>query len=411
MELAPKTRIALYSHDAAGLGHVRRNLLIAGTLAERGNDVLLVSGSPEATSMARPPGIDLVTLPALRKDVDGRYAPRHLSIGLEELLRMRRNLVASALTSFVPDLLVVDRHARGFRGELEPALDQLTQTRVVLGLRDVLDAPDRVRAEWHDQGIGQALDTWYDEIWHYGDARLYHPLHAAEIIPPVPVRSMGYLVGDRPPAAIRGHDDHSGPPFVLCMVGGGSDGHHLADAVLDAPLPEGLRLLVVTGPQMAAVDRRRLASRAAARDEVTVVSYLPDPERLLRAASSAIVMGGYNTVCELLASRTPALIVPRDRPRLEQTVRAEALRAAAGFAVLTPADATGGRIGGWLEAAVQGERPRRHTVDRAGLARIVDRATALTATSVHRATETRPALPRELFPATGIEQGVARVPV
>jgi predicted glycosyltransferase len=384
VELASKPRVALYSHDAAGLGHVRRNLLIASTLAASGHDVLLVSGSPEATSMVRPPGIDLVTLPALCKAVDGSYTSRHLSLGLDELLQMRRNLLTSALTSFAPDLLLVDRHARGFRGELEPALDRLRDTKVVLGLRDVLDAPDRVRAEWHHQRTGQALDAWYDEIWHYGDARLYHPLHGAEIVPPVPVLSTGYLVGDRPAPAIDRGEDADGEPFALCMVGGGSDGHHLADAVLDAVLPPGLTLLVVTGPQMAASDRQRLTARAAHRDEVTIAAYLANPERLLRSARAAMVMGGYNTICELLASRTPALVVPRDRPRLEQTVRADALCTAGVFTVLPPADATGRRIGDWLADAVQGQRPTRRAIDRDGLSRIADRTRALLASSDRR---------------------------
>jgi predicted glycosyltransferase len=38
-------------------------------------------------------------------------------------------------------------------------------------------------------------------------------------------------------------------------------------------------------------------------------------------------MGGYNTVQEILCLGKRALIVPRDRPRLEQTIRAQRLRA------------------------------------------------------------------------------------
>ena len=36
-------------------------------------------------------------------------------------------------------------------------------------------------------------------------------------------------------------------------------------------------------------------------------------------------MGGYNTIAEILAARVPALIVPREHPRLEQTIRAQRL--------------------------------------------------------------------------------------
>ncbi len=34
-------------------------------------------------------------------------------------------------------------------------------------------------------------------------------------------------------------------------------------------------------------------------------------------------MGGYNTLCELAVQRKPTLVVPRNQPRLEQTIRAE----------------------------------------------------------------------------------------
>ena len=33
-------------------------------------------------------------------------------------------------------------------------------------------------------------------------------------------------------------------------------------------------------------------------------------------------MGGYNTFCEILSFDKPAVIVPRSRPRMEQTIRA-----------------------------------------------------------------------------------------
>jgi len=37
-------------------------------------------------------------------------------------------------------------------------------------------------------------------------------------------------------------------------------------------------------------------------------------------------MGGYNTVCEILTQKTPALIIPRETPRTEQLIRAQCLK-------------------------------------------------------------------------------------
>ena len=71
-------RIALYSHDTMGLGHARRNGLIARALASAplGAEVLLITGAREAGTFPLPPGVDCVTLPAYRKGRDGHYTAR-----------------------------------------------------------------------------------------------------------------------------------------------------------------------------------------------------------------------------------------------------------------------------------------------------------------------------------------------
>ncbi|MGO1317491.1 MAG: glycosyltransferase family protein, partial [Cellulomonadaceae bacterium] len=188
-----RPRIALYSHDAQGLGHIRRNLAIAAALAPRGADVLLLTGAPEAAAMRRPAGVDLVAVPALAKDAGGDYGSRHLSVGLEATLLMRSEVLRAAVTTFDPDLLVVDKHPWGFHGELTAALEQTRRqgTRVVLGVRDVLDDPDTTRAEWRRDRGDEALDRFYDEVWTYGDPQVHDV--AAELGLRVPVQATGYL--------------------------------------------------------------------------------------------------------------------------------------------------------------------------------------------------------------------------
>jgi predicted glycosyltransferase len=368
--------VALYSHDSTGLGHVRRNLLLAGRFAAEGHDVLIVSGSPESSSMTRPPGTDLVTLPALAKGPTGDYRARHLSLGLPELRALRRDILTSTLAGFAPDLLVVDRHARGFLGELEPALGRSSSTRVVLGLRDVLDAPARVRREWREHATTQALGAWYDEIWVYGDDRFGHPLDAAGVSVPVPSFPLGYLRADRPPThgSVPPAID---APFVLCTVGGGADGAATARAVLDAGAPRGHQLVLVTGPQMPAGARHDLEERASGRGEVVLASFVHELPDLLRSAAAAVVMGGYNTVCEVLTTSTPTLVVPRDRPRSEQRLRAETLAAGGHLDTLSADRAAPTVLRAWLDAAVDRPRQPRVGIDLGGLDRAAERATAL----------------------------------
>src|SRR5947208_17194424 len=52
-------RVALYSHDTVGLGHIRRNLLIAPTLAASDvqHVILMIAGRRKAALLMIPPGM------------------------------------------------------------------------------------------------------------------------------------------------------------------------------------------------------------------------------------------------------------------------------------------------------------------------------------------------------------------
>ncbi len=68
-----KLRVALYSHDTMGLGHMRRNLLIAQTLMNCPSPpvILMIAGAREAGALPLPAGVDCLTLPSLGKDIEG----------------------------------------------------------------------------------------------------------------------------------------------------------------------------------------------------------------------------------------------------------------------------------------------------------------------------------------------------
>src|SRR2546426_7873909 len=108
-------RVALYSHDTMGLGHMRRNLLLAHALKRSPLQavVLMIAGAREASLLTSAAGVDCVALPSLRKDGDGYYQPRHLEIPLHELLGLRAQTARAALEAFDPDVLIVDNVPRG----------------------------------------------------------------------------------------------------------------------------------------------------------------------------------------------------------------------------------------------------------------------------------------------------------
>jgi predicted glycosyltransferase len=49
-------------------------------------------------------------------------------------------------------------------------------------------------------------------------------------------------------------------------------------------------------------------------------------EKIFAAADVVVSMGGYNTLCEILTQRTVSLVIPRETPRKEQTIRARTFK-------------------------------------------------------------------------------------
>lgn len=378
-------RVVLYSHDSQGLGHTRRNLAVAHALssglpghAHRKVTGLLVTGESSATRFDVPAGWDWVVLPGIRKGTDG-YRPRHLSIGQDALLQLRTHMVDAVLGRFRPDLVVVDRHAFGVDGELRQALTNLRRERpsckVVLGLREVLDSPHAMKREWDRMGGTDPLRSVFDQIWVYGDPAIHDPLRTGEIperLAPL-VRYTGYLAAGR---VSRGRSTPVSRPYLLTMAGGGSDGLALVLAAAGAEVPEGYGHLVITGPQMPK-EHRRLVERAA-RADTSVVVKVRDALSEIEGASAIVSMGGYNSVSEIMSTSTPALIVPRTEPRMEQLIRASALARHGVVEMCHPDDLTPELIAAWFARAA-GTRVGRSTVDLTGVTALASLAAELLA--------------------------------
>lgn len=353
-----------------GLGHLRRNLALAAALREGPDDpqVLVVTGAAEAGRFALPPGVDLLTLPGVAKHADGTYRSRRWSTPLEAVVDLRRAVLTAGLEAFAPDLLVVDKVAHGFAGELAPALARLrgAGTRLVLGLRDVLDGPAAAAAEWRRLRTTEALRIYYDEVWVYGDERVSDLAADCRIPPSVRhlLRYTGFLAAGRAtaqPAPVSG-------PYVLCVLGGGEDGAELAEAF--AAAAHELPAVIVGGPYLPPASRARLDAAAAAAPALHVVGFCADAAAWLPAAAAVVCMGGYNTVTEVLATDTPALVVPRCRPRTEQLIRASRLSNRGLVDDLHPDELSPTVLSRWLAGAVTRPRRYRTGIDLTGLARI-----------------------------------------
>ena len=177
MSRAAHARMLIYSQDGLGLGHLRRTTLLATEfLAGRpGASVLTISDSPLGQFFSSSVGHDYLKLPSIRKVGPGDWRPVSLSMSFGEVLRLRREIIRSSALSFQPDVVLVDHMPHGAMGELVPTLEALedSPTKVVLGLRDILDAPATVRHRWGLEGAFDVLERYFEEVLVYGSRNVF----------------------------------------------------------------------------------------------------------------------------------------------------------------------------------------------------------------------------------------------
>lgn len=302
-----------------------------------GSAVLTICDSPTGQFFDSAPGHDYLKLPSIRKVRPGEWSPVSLALGFDAVLALRTELIRTAALRFEPDVLLVDHMPHGSMGELVPTLEALerSSTTKILGLRDILDAPDTIRRRWKLEGAFAAVERHYDQVLVYGSRDVFDvaeeydwPDHLAERL-----RYCGYVCA-RPagsPARLRRRYLRGSPDdtkLVVAMAGGGADAFPLFDTLLRA-LPAILqrrrcRLLVVTGPFLPR-DQQALLRRRARDLPVNVLSTVSDSPSYMATADLVVTMAGYNTTAELLRVGAPALLVPRPGPSAEQQMRARLL--------------------------------------------------------------------------------------
>ena len=332
-------RVAFYSHNGFGLGHVTRNAKLAHALLRRrpNADILLITGSAGLHELPSIPNVDYVKLPSVRKQAAGRWRPQSLDIEMEHLLRLRRTIILETIRAYRPHLLVADYLPLGVERELEPALDELRgrrDARAAIGFRDILDDPDAVVEAWALDGSLDALSELYDLVLVYGDPDWFD--FARYRLPRELPRYVG-LLGD--PSAVSRTQGTNGQR-LLSTSGGGADGYPMLAASVEAleaveeELGDRINWTAITGPLIHDHDYQRLRA-IGKRTGARVRRFVDNMPTLLSRATAVVGMGGYNTVCDVLSYRVPAVIVPRDGPSREQSLRAELL-ARRGLATTLP---------------------------------------------------------------------------
>jgi predicted glycosyltransferase len=331
----------MYSHDSYGLGHIRRTMAIAAHLLGPRINILILTGSPIAGRFSFPEQIDFVRIPGMIKKTNEEYLPLSIKINARHALDIRKNIITATAKTFQPQLFIVDKEPLGLRKEVLPTLKWLQRcrpnTRAILGLRDIMDDAATIKKDWKEKGVYQVLESLYSEIWVYGDREFYDPIAEYEISEPISrkIHFTGYIPRKIPgKEAVRNMRKELGvqqeEKLVVVTTGGGGDGYKVMRNYVDMlESNTGKRLpfksVLITGPFMPQKKRRKIFKRAR-KLGVRTYHFYRQMETIFAAADLVVSMGGYNTLCEILSQGTLSLVIPRETPRKEQMIRAQAFK-------------------------------------------------------------------------------------
>lgn len=368
-----KPRAFLYVQHLLGIGHLRRAAAIARGLTEGGFEVAFVSGG-EAVPSLDVGAARLVQLPAIRSG-DAGFSSLVDDSGRpvsDRLWQERRAQLEAELNRFAPDALLVEMYPFGrrqFRREIVPLLEMAGLRRprplIACSVRDILvqkDKPDRV------QEMLSLLERHYDLVLVHGDPGfaefgLTFP-QAAEIADKI--RYTGFVVGDLPQRTPGG----TAQDFVLVSAGGGAVGAPLLRAALAArPLTAlaGAPWHVIAGPNLADADFAALRNSADA--GLRIERFRPDFPQLLAACRVSVSQAGYNTLMEILALGTRAVVVPfAEGQESEQPLRARLLAARGLVQTVDAQGLTPARLAAAIDAAAAMAPPAAGLFNLAGAA-------------------------------------------
>jgi len=357
-----RPRVFFYVQHLLGIGHLRRAAAITRALERHGLTVAFVAGG-EPVSGLDLGGADVVQLPPARAGdsgfgsiVDAAGRP------IDDAWRDRRR--AALLTAFerwAPDVVLIELYPFGrrpFRFELQPLLDAAAARQprpaILCSVRDILvsrNDPQRT-AE-----IVDIIRRRFDLVLVHGDPRLieFGATFAAADEIAAQLRYTGYVVGEAPTIA----DSRQGSGEIVVSAGGGAVGAPLLQAAIAArPLTavadEPWRL--IAGPNLPEADFRALAATAGS--NVSLERFRADFQTLLRNCRLSVSQAGYNTVMELLAAGTRAVVVPfAEGGETEQPVRARLLADRGLLTVVAPETLTPASLAAGIDAADRGARP------------------------------------------------------
>jgi predicted glycosyltransferase len=357
-----RPRVFFYVQHLLGIGHLRRAAAITRALERHGLSIAFVAGGEPV------PGLDLgdaevIQLPPARAGdsgfgsiVDGAGRP------IDDAWRdRRRSALLAAFERWAPEVVLIELYPFGrrpFRFELQPLLEAAAARQprpaILCSVRDILVSRNDPR---RTAEIVDIIRRRFDLVLVHGDPRLieFGATFAGADEIAAQLRYTGYVVGEPPGIA----ESRIGAGEILVSAGGGAVGAPLLRAAIGArPLTrvadQPWRL--IAGPNLPEQEFRELA--ASAGPNAMVERFRADFQTLLRNCRVSVSQAGYNTVMELLAAGTRAVVVPfAEGGETEQPARARLLADRGLLTVVDPLALTPESLAAGIDAADRRPRP------------------------------------------------------
>ena len=356
----PNPKVLFYVQHLLGIGHLKRAATLSRAMEAAGFAVTIVSGGKTV------PGINIgnahfIQLPAMRSKDE------HFSVMLDDndqpvddgLRSARRDMLLDTIATLKPNLVLTElfpfgrRHLRGeIIPMIEAALNLSPQAKIICSVRDILVEPSKKE---RGPEMVEMVQRYYDHVLVHGDPDLVpfdktFPL-ASQIADRLSYT--GYIVDPPKNGSAVGRDE------VIVSAGGGALSEPLFSAAIDAR-PQTVfaknvwRLLA--GPSSPPDAYKRLESRIT--DGIILERARPDFTSMLANCALSISQGGYNTVMDVLAARTRAVIAPyAGGKETEQTLRARLLSADNLFQVVWEQDLSTETLAKAVNAAAAHGKP------------------------------------------------------
>jgi predicted glycosyltransferase len=276
----------------------------------------MFSGGRPIEKYEPPPDVDFVQLPpvAWGKAANSVALPLEPGSPAAEIIRLRSDILVEGYRKKRPSVIVVEYFpfAPGrFNGTLDALFDEIQKDRappaVVCSIRIYPRLWDTdVPSSW----VNEQLRQNFSYVLHHVDPQCF-PLtslgpYMQSALRDIPVAQTGFV--RRQMRRAVGQRRTTG---LLLTVGGGAVGSDLLQRWIRCVRGASRDLFpvfAVCGPLMSSEDREKV--HALADEDVTVLDWVDDMDRLIDSSRAVVSMGGYNTLVECLSLNKPVLSFP-----------------------------------------------------------------------------------------------------